>query len=89
MSRTYRHHHIMKDSSPQHRRYAKKWANDSVKNYRGDLSKGAYYKRLFPQWDIYDYWWTCSYEDYKRWYSNREKTEKQLRADWLKECHYR
>lgn len=31
--------------------WCKKYANSLVRNYKGDIAKGAAYKR------IYDYWW--------------------------------
>lgn len=51
MSRSYKKNPIVKIGTPG----AKKLANRAVRRYKGHLSSGSEYKRLWPQWDICDY----------------------------------
>lgn len=51
MSRSYKKNPVYKDRNP----YNKKRANRKVRRSK-HLSDGCHYKRLFPQWDICDYW---------------------------------
>ena len=51
MSRSYKKTPLWCDSNP----WAKNKANRRVRRYKGELSDGSKYKRLYPQWDICDY----------------------------------
>lgn len=43
----------------------KKYANRIVRQYKGDLSNGKLYRKLYPQYDIYD-WKICrSFRNFK------------------------
>ena len=51
--------------------HCKKEANRRVRRYLnngGDLANGSSYKKLFCQWEIRDYYFICTFQDYKNYY---------------------
>ena len=79
MSRSYKHTPIVKSSSPIWRKAAKKRANKTVRRFKGEVSNKMYYKKIFPQWDIFDYISYCPYYDKPYWMSD----------DYWKQCYVR
>lgn len=55
MARSYRRHVFVKMVSG----YAKRRANRRVRQYRGTIPNGSFYKKLYPQYDISDYKFFC------------------------------
>ena len=53
MSRSYRHFPVHKERPSK---VAKRRANQAVRRYKGEISDGSWYKRLFESWIISDYW---------------------------------
>lgn len=55
MSRSYKKHSTYNDYSRNGTPYAKKCSRRAVRRYKGVIANGSAYKKIFPQWDIYDY----------------------------------
>lgn len=63
MSRSYKHHHYVKDPNDQ---YMKKLANQVVRNVPLELTdtlNGGGFKRYFESWDISDYAWSGDFHE--------------------------
>lgn len=95
MSRSYKKHPIAKSGDGTYRAIAKKYANKKVRRCDDELpTKGNYYRRLYPQWDVCEYrnrltWEEMIFYEYKRYRSWRKPRDiKQLRKDW-ESCWYR
>lgn len=91
MARSYKKTCIVKDGGPTRRKFAKRQANKKVRRYKGYISHGNSYKKIFNSWEIYDYISLCSFQKWckrkepaihKYW--NEEYTEKELYNDWAK-----
>lgn len=78
MSRSYKKNPIYKSGTKHWKKFAKKQANKKVRQYKGYIPSGSFYKKLYNSWDIYDYTSRCSYKEYK----------KQLRSDFKRDLLY-
>jgi len=54
MSRSYKHTPIHK-MAPEHGKIGKHFANRRVRRYKGDLSSGKSYRKLYDPWEIHDW----------------------------------
>lgn len=63
MSRSYKKNPIIKDKT----KGMKQIANRKVRNYNGDLANGSSYKKIFQSYDISDYSFRTTYEDYLKY----------------------
>ena len=89
------------------KKYGKKLANRRVRRHLNnhlDLARGKSYRKLYDSWEISDYGWVCSWEQYKSGYTlNKEDglyyhnrfynydeplTEKELFLEWYR-CYKR
>lgn len=87
MSRSYKKNPVHK-YAPERARWAKNQANRRVRRYKGDLSDGCDYKRLYNPWDIHD---CISYETYQMALDYREEyiSDCALRGRTCDDCWYR
>lgn len=93
MSRSYKHFPCVKDKSCS--RYGKKYANRSIRHMKV-VPNGSGYKKLKESYDICDWAFYETYNEYKKWYKRsvtndillgREpeiKTEKELFYEWFR-----
>lgn len=65
MSRSYRHNPITKDFGSSHKEI-KKIANRKVRRRNGTLPNGNFYRRIFPQYEVCDWWTRYSIHDWRR-----------------------
>lgn len=91
MSRSFKSNPIIKDNR-RGRKKSKRQASKKVRKYKGEISDGQFYKKLYNTWDIYDYVSHCTYEEWKtmfykndslytiRYYNN----EKDCYNDWAR-----
>lgn len=91
MSRSFKKVPLCKDNS----RGMKKIANRTVRR-QGFLGKGSYYKKVFESWNIHDYKFTSTFEEFVnntrqynhemslRGYSCKEETTEELYKVWYK-----
>ena len=56
MARSYKRHVFVKLING----YAKRRANRRVRQYRGTIPNGSFYKKLYPQYDISDFRFRCA-----------------------------
>lgn len=61
MSRSYRKFPIVKCEKSC--KWGKKQANRKVRRYKGDISSGNEYKKVYDSWEICDYQWSEFKED--------------------------
>lgn len=93
MSRSYKKHPWYTDGKNGQVK-SKRFANKAVRNYKGKISNGSFYKRIFCSYEIHDYisrWsWNEAKQDYEKnaWgiYDNF-LTLKDFYRYWIK--HYR
>ena len=55
MSRSRKKHPSYSDYSTRYTPWAKRQASKKVRRYKGALTNGTLYKKVFPTWDIFDY----------------------------------
>lgn len=60
MSRSYRKHPWITTKS----KFSRKQAARRCRKKYVLLKDGCYYKKTYPQWDVRDYWWICSFRNY-------------------------
>lgn len=94
MSRSYKKHPIFKD----HRKGGKQMANRQVRNSE-EVPNGSAYKKFFDSYDISDYWFSSTFEEYRKGYEKHVQwcldhhftpkimTEKELYREWKKNYH--
>lgn len=65
MSRSYKKvpHCKCEDSC----KWGKRQANKKVRRYKGEITNGKGYKKLYESWNICDYHWIETWEQYKEW----------------------
>ena len=83
MSRSCKKHPYCGDQS--NKKFGKKCANRRVRYYKGDLANGKSYIKLFEQWDICDFGWILTWEQFRNnWLScyYNDMTEKELYIYW-------
>lgn len=69
MSRSYRKPYATEGYGNSWRKSAKRQAAKTVRRFKGFLSSGGFFKKLFNSWDICDYKWEVTGEcrdKYKR-----------------------
>ena len=66
----------------------KRFANRRVRRYKGDISNGKDYKKLYCSWDICDYYFSMSEEDVKRQWYAKQKAIKNGVDDWTLGTRY-
>ncbi len=101
MSRSYRKMPILKDGG-RSKKIGKKFANQKVRITK-DLISHGYYKKVYSNYNIWDY---CSYwtlEDMKRYYKRHHEdairargyddyfnlTEKEIESEWKKDYYWK
>ena len=66
----------------------KHFASRRVRRYKGEISNGSDYKRLYCSWDICDYYFSVSEEDIKRnWYAKQKALANGVN-DWTLGIYY-
>lgn len=88
MSRSYKKHPYCGDKT--NKKFGKKYANRKVRRYKGDIANGKAYIKLYEQWNICDYGWVQSWEEFRyRWLSSffETMTEEELYKYWV--THYK
>lgn len=81
MSRSYRHSAWMKCAGdPSY----KKLFNRKLRrcNDYKDIPNGNAYRKMNNSWDIADYRFDCSWEDFQRWYWTEEMSKEEAKAEW-------
>ena len=63
MSRSYRKNLVDKYCY----RGAKAFANRKVRRWKGPISNGNAYRKIYPQWDIRDYWYRWDKRDLREY----------------------
>lgn len=66
MSRSYKKTPIVKDGKSGYP--GKKFANKAVRRYKGEIPNGKQYRKIYSSYDIHDYAFRCTYEEFKREY---------------------
>lgn len=72
MSRSYKKTPIVKDGKSG--KVGKKFANKSVRRYKGEIPNGKQYTKLYSSYDIHDYAFRCTFQEHK------DKYEEDLKA---------
>lgn len=86
MSRSKRKYPIVKCEKSC--KTGKRFANRRVRRYKGFISNGKDYKRLYCSWDICDYYFSIFEEDVRRkWYA-RQKDIKNGVRNWANGSNY-
>ena len=62
MSRSYKKNYIVKDKN----RGSKRFASKAIRRFRGDVPKGKAYRKVFESYDISDYAFRYTWEEYKK-----------------------
>ncbi len=55
MSRSYKHSPYYTDGGTPGTKISKRFANKKVRNYKKQIPKGNFYKKIFCSYDIHDY----------------------------------
>lgn len=77
MSRSYRKFPLCK--CERSCKWGKKQANKRVRRYKGEISNGRNYKKLYESWEICDYAFSETWKEYShsclhpRWWSEPEE----------------
>lgn len=88
MSRSYKHYPFVKDRASC--KVGKKLASARVRVYikrGGEIANGNAYKKLYQSWDICDYCWSETWQQYQDWFNNgcsRRNAEEPNYYDWYK-----
>ena len=91
MARSYKKNFILKVGGPSRRKFSKRQANKKVRKYKGYISDGNAYKKIYNSWEIYDYISLCSFSEWcdrnecrvhKPW--NEKQDKKDLYNQWSK-----
>lgn len=69
MSRSHKKNPIIKDKTGM-----KKYANRKVRRYKKEIPNGTSYKQLFNSYDISDFSFSYTYNEYKKEYESRKKS---------------
>lgn len=69
MSRSYKKNPIIKDKN----KGMKQIANKKVRHHKGNIANGNAYKKLFSSYDICDYSFRETYEEYLQQAESKEK----------------
>lgn len=80
MSRSYKKTPIVKDNK-RGRKHSKRQANKKVRHSH-EVPNGKQYRKFYNPWDIYDWIYFTSFEDYKQWCE--EETEEEMYVAWKK-----
>ena len=92
MSRSYKKYPVVKDRSPSMKKLARRRFRRAI-NKEDFLYKGSSYKKTFESWEISDYSWTISFEEFrekvlKDWkeygkpHGIKRPTEKEIYKSW-------
>lgn len=55
MSRSRKKNAVVSDYSRNYTNFAKKQASRKVRYYKGNISDGCNFKKIYPTWNIFDY----------------------------------
>ena len=55
MSRSKKKEAVVSDYGRNYTKYAKRWAAKAVRKFKGNITDGSYFKKIFPTWNIFDY----------------------------------
>ena len=75
MSRSYKKHPIIKESSRGSNKLRKRIANKAVRHHKGELNNGAQYKKIYSSYDISDYSFSYTWDEWKD-YRGDSQTER-------------
>ncbi|WP_072985715.1 hypothetical protein [Clostridium cavendishii] len=81
MSRSYKKVCCCPDKNSK---FGKRMANRKVRIYKGTIANGKSHRKLYCSWDIRDYVFRHTFEEYKRNFYGKSKTEKELYRSWYK-----
>ena len=56
-------------------RYSKRLASKAVRNYKGEISNGTQFKKIFCSYNIFDYKFRC-WDKYSDWYEELKDSHK-------------
>lgn len=85
MSRSYKHTPSCK--AEKSCKWGKRQANKRVRKFKGDLGNGKLYKKLYCSWEICDYKFNETWEEYKDWHLHPRwwhEPEEPKYFDWYK-----
>ena len=74
MSRSRKKHPVVSDYSRNTTSHSKRLASRAVRNYKGVISDGCHFKKIFPSWDIFDYkchWFPSDIKTYE-WFDEED-----------------
>lgn len=81
MSRSYKHHPYFKCAGDtSYKKLFNRWLR-RTKDI-DEIPDGNAYKKMYCSWEIADYIFDASWEEFKQWYNNKDKSEEELWAEW-------
>lgn len=78
MSRSYKKTPIVKSGGQKYRKFVQRAANKKVRKYKNELQNGKWYRKLYPQWEIYDHVFMSTFQEHL------DKHERNFQNDILK-----
>ena len=81
MSRSYKHHPYFKCAGDTS---YKKLFNRWLRRTKGieEIPDGNAYRKIYCSWEIADFIFNGSWEEFKQWSYNEDKSEEELWAEW-------
>lgn len=80
MSRSYKHTPIFKCAGDtSYKKLFNRWLR-RTKDI-DEIPDGKAYKKMYCSWEIADYTFSCSWEQFKEW-ADEDKSEEELWAEW-------
>lgn len=81
MSRSYKHHPYFKCAGDtSYKKLFNRWLRRTTDI--DDIPDGNAYKKKYCSWFIADYIFDGSWEEFKQWAYNEDKSEEELWAEW-------
>lgn len=81
MSRSYKKNPYVTDHKVKTSKEKKKFANKKVRNHE-DVPNGGAFKKYFCSYDICDFKWFYTWEEFKKIWSDYFKNEKEMYKEW-------
>ena len=80
MSRSFRKNVWIKDKNKGMKRIANKRVRQAMK--KGEVASGSHYKKHFDSYDISDWKFDCSFEEFLKWWWTTDMDKETALATW-------